>query len=152
MNKSNTSRFSLVGKFGRVAKLWEQLDKKPRQFGTGEHFSGAEIHLIEVVGQNEDLSVTALAGRLGITKGAVSQTLKRLAAKEIIEKETDPSNTSRVIVNLTTKGKVAFFAHLHWHETMDGGFRNYFMSLSEERIRFLDEFLTILEQFLKRRK
>jgi DNA-binding MarR family transcriptional regulator len=152
MNTSNASRFSLVGKFGRVAKLWEQLDKKPRQFGTGEDFSGAEIHLIEVVGQNEGLSVTALAKRLGITKGAVSQTLKRLAGKEIIVKETDPSNTSRVIVNLSTKGKVAFFAHRHWHETMDGGFRDYFMGLSEERIRFLEEFLTMLEQFLKRRK
>jgi DNA-binding MarR family transcriptional regulator len=151
MNKANTSRFSLVGKFGRVAKLWEQLDKKPRQFGTGEDFTGSEIHLIEVVGQNEGLSVTALAERLGITKGAVSQTLKRLAGKEIVVKETDPSNASRVIVNLTTKGKVAFFTHLHWHETMDGGFRHYFMGLSEERIRFLDEFLTILEQFLKKR-
>lgn len=152
MNKSNPSRFSLVGKFGRVAKLWEQLDKQPRRFGTEEDLSGAEIHIIEVVGQNDGLSVTALAKRLGITKGAVSQTLKRLEGKEIIVKETDPANTSRMTVHLSTKGRVAFFAHLHWHETMDGGFRDYFMGLPEERIRFLDEFLTILEQFLKRRK
>ena len=85
--------------------------------------------------------MTALAKRLGITKGAVSQTLKRLAGKEIIVKETDPSNTSRMTVNLSTKGKVAFFAHLHWHETMDGGFRDYFLGLPEERIRFLESFL-----------
>ncbi len=151
MDKKNESRFSLVGKFGRVARLWERLDKRPREFGTGEDLSGAEIHLIEVVGQDEGLSVTALAGRLGITKGAVSQTLKKLDRKEIIVKEIDPSNTSRVTVHLSTKGRVAFFAHLHWHETMDGGFREYFMNLPEERIRFLDEFLTILEQFLKKR-
>ena len=142
----------MVGKFGRVAKLWERLDKKPRPFGTGEDLSGAEIHLIEVVGQAEGLSVTDLGRRLGITKGAVSQTLKKLEGKEIIVKETDPSNSSRVTVYLSTKGRVAFFSHLHWHETMDGGFREYFMNLSEERIRFLDEFLTILEQFLKKRK
>ncbi len=135
-----------------MAKLWEQLDKQPRRFGTEEDLSGAEIHIIEVVGQNDGLSVTALAKRLGITKGAVSQTLKRLEGKEIIVKETDPANTSRMTVHLSTKGRVAFFAHLHWHETMDGGFRDYFMGLPEERIRFLDEFLTILEQFLKRRK
>jgi DNA-binding MarR family transcriptional regulator len=151
MDKKNESRFSLVGKFGRVARLWERLDKRPREFGIGEDLSGAEIHLIEVVGQDEGLSVTALAGRLGITKGAVSQTLKKLDRKEIIVKEIDPSNTSRVTVHLSTKGRVAFFAHLHWHETMDGGFREYFMNLPEERIRFLDEFLTILEQFLKKR-
>ncbi len=94
--------------------------------------------------------MTALAQHFGITKGAVSQTLKKLEGKEIIVKETDPANASRVTVYLSTKGRVAFFAHLHWHETMDGGFRDYFMNLSDERIRFLDEFLTILEQFLKR--
>jgi DNA-binding MarR family transcriptional regulator len=151
MASGDTSRFSLIGKFGRVAKLWERLDKRPRPFGTGENLSGAEIHIIEVVGQNEGLSVTALAERLGVTKGAVSQTIKRLEGRELISKEVDPLNTSRVTLGLSTKGRIAFFAHLHWHETMDGGFRNYFMGLPEDRIRFLDEFLTILEQFLKKR-
>jgi DNA-binding MarR family transcriptional regulator len=151
MKEVNPPRFSLIGKFSRVAKLWDQLDKRPRQFGTGDDLSGAEIHLIEVVGQSDGLSVTALAERLGITKGAVSQTLKKLQGKEIIVKEIDPSNTSRMTVHLSTKGRVAFFAHLHWHETMDGGFRDYFMGLSKEQIKFLDEFLTMLEQFLKKR-
>lgn len=113
--------------------------------------SGSEIHLIEVVGQNEGLSVTGLAKRLGITKGAVSQTLKKMAAKELVVKEVDPANTSRMTVSLSTKGKVAYYSHLQWHETMDGGFRNYFINLPGDKIRFMDEFLSILEQFLKKR-
>ncbi|MFH0786719.1 MAG: MarR family winged helix-turn-helix transcriptional regulator [Pseudomonadota bacterium] len=134
-----------------MSKLWQQLDSKPRKFGTDNDLSGSEIHLIEVVGQNEGLSVTGLAKRLGITKGAVSQTLKKMAAKELVVKEVDPANTSRMTVSLSTKGKVAYYSHLQWHETMDGGFRNYFVNLPEDKIRFMDEFLSILEQFLKKR-
>jgi DNA-binding MarR family transcriptional regulator len=151
MKKPGISPFSLIAKFSRVAKLWQQLDSQPRKFGTEEDLSGAEIHLIELVGQHEGLSVTALAWRLGITKGAVSQTLKRLEGKKIVVKETDPANTSRITVSLSTKGRVAYYAHLHWHETMDGGFRNYFINLSEDKIRFMDEFLSLLEQFLRKR-
>lgn len=151
MDHTDTPRFSLIGKFARVAKLWDRLDKQPRQFGTGEDLSSSEIHVIEVVGQNEGLSVTALADRLGVTKGAASQTLKKMESRELISKEIDPSNTSRVTLSLSTKGRIAFYAHLHWHETMDGGFRDYFMNIPEEKIRFLDEFLTSFEQFLKKR-
>ena len=151
MERPRVSPFSLIAKFSRVSNLWQQLDSKPRKFGTENDLSGSEIHLIEVVGQSEGLSVTDLAKRLGITKGAVSQTLKRLEAKELIVKEVDPANTSRITVSLSTKGKVAYYSHLQWHEAMDGGFRDYFVNLPEDKIRFMDEFLSILEQFLKKR-
>jgi DNA-binding MarR family transcriptional regulator len=151
MNKTNVSPFSLIGKFSRVAKLWRKLEIKRRNFGTDDDLSVSEIHLIEAVGENEGLSVTDLAGRLGITKGAVSQTLKKLETKELVAKRVDPANASRITVKLSTKGKVAYYSHLQWHEAMDGGFRDYFVNLSEEKIRFMDEFLSLLEQFLKKR-
>jgi len=151
MKKMSVSPFSLIPKFSKVSRLWQQLDSKPRKLGTETDLSGSEIHLIEVVGQKEGLSVTDLAKRLGITKGAVSQTLKKLDGKGLIVKEPDPTNTSRITVSLSTKGKVAYYSHLQWHETVDGGFRNYFFHLPEDKIRFLEEFLSILEQFLKKR-
>jgi DNA-binding MarR family transcriptional regulator len=151
MDQTDTSRFALIGKFAKVAKLWQQLDNQPRQFGTGENLSGPEIHVIEVVGQHEGLSVTSLANRLGVTKGAASQTLKKMESKELIIRDVDPSNSSRVTLGLSTKGKIAFYAHLHWHETVDGGFRDYFMNLPDDKIKFLEDFLTSLEQFLKQR-
>jgi DNA-binding MarR family transcriptional regulator len=151
MKPTDTPVFSLIGKFSRVAKLWRQLENKTRQFGTGEDMSGAEIHLVEMIGRDENLSVTNLAGRLGITKGAVSHTLKKLENKGIIAKEPDPRNNSRITVGLTTKGRVTYYAHLHWHETMDGSFREYLLSLPEDKVRFMDEFLSIFEQFLKKR-
>jgi len=151
MKKAQTSPFSLIARFSKVSKMWQQLNSKPQKFGTENELSGSEIHLIEVVGQKEGLSVTDLATQLGITKGAVSQKLKILESKRLVVKEADPENASRVTVRLSTKGKVAYYSHLQWHEAMDGGFRDYFVNLPADKIRFLDEFLSILEQFIKKR-
>jgi DNA-binding MarR family transcriptional regulator len=79
------------------------------------------------------------------------QTLKKLEQNGLVAKNADPLNQSRLLVGLTAKGKVAYYSHEHWHETMDGGFRDYFMSLPEDKLRFLDEFLSKVEEFLKKR-
>jgi DNA-binding MarR family transcriptional regulator len=137
-------------RFRRVMKLAQELEQTPRPFGTDELLTATEIHLVEIIGdQDETLSVTDLAGLLDITKGAVSQTLKKLEKKGLTSKSPDPENNSRAIVGLTTKGKTAFYAHRHWHETMDGGFRQFFHNLEQERIDFIVEFLTKFEGFLR---
>jgi DNA-binding MarR family transcriptional regulator len=137
-------------KFTRIVKLANELEKAPRTFGTDEPLSASEIHLIEIIGDHEDPSVTDLAKWLDVTKGAVSQNLKRLENKGLTRKEEDPENTSRAIVRLTSKGKTAYYAHKHWHETMDGGFKDYYMNLEEEKIAFLLDFMTRVEDFLNR--
>ena len=141
----------LFGKFVGLVRLYEELEKTPRSFGTDELLSSSEIHLIERIGDNEErLSVTDLAVLIGVTKGAVSQHLKKLEKKELTVKEEDPRNISRSIVKLTTKGKAAFYAHKHWHEKMDGGFKAYFMNLDKDNIQFLYEFMTRIEDFMDR--
>jgi DNA-binding MarR family transcriptional regulator len=138
-------------KFVDLVKLYEKLEKTPRSFGTDEMLSGTEIHMIETIGDNDErLSVTDLAKLLGITKGAVSQTLKRLETKVLSSKEEDPENISRSIVKLTSKGKSAFFAHKSWHEIMDGGYKNYFMNLENSKVAFLIEFMDRVDNFLNR--
>jgi DNA-binding MarR family transcriptional regulator len=151
MNENKLSSFAIAEKFGQIVKLWQKLDKQPRKFGTEEELFSSEIHLIEVIGDNTDLSVSDIAGLLGVTKGAISQTLKKLENKGFVVKTIDPENNSRILTQLTSKGKTAYYAHRHWHETMDGGFREYFTSLPDEKIQFLYEVLSVVEDFLKKR-
>jgi DNA-binding MarR family transcriptional regulator len=141
----------LHGKFQSIMNLTRQLDKTPKKFGTDEFLSHSEIHLIEIIGDNDGLSVTDIGKHLGITKGAVSQSLKRLEAKGLSFKKTDPENLSRSIVMLTAKGFTAFGAHKHWHETMDGGFLKYMEELKPGEISIIIHFLERVEDFLKRR-
>ncbi len=132
-------------------ELTLKLTKTPKRFGTDHDLSHSEIHLIEMIGDNQDLSVTDIAGLIGITKGAVSQSLKRLERKGLTGKQPDPENLSRSRVFLTAKGNMAYWAHKHWHETMDGGFRQYLEELNIEDTRVIVEFLTRTEDFLARR-
>lgn len=145
------SRHAIHERFNTLVDLAVKLEKIPRRFGTDELLTGSEMHLVEMIGDNEEsLSVTELARLLGVTKGAVSQNLKKLNKKGITAKMEDPANLSRSIIKLTSKGKTAFYAHKYWHETMDGGFKAYLTKLSQEKIDFLFEFMAIAEDFMKR--
>lgn len=144
-------QLAIHGKFQSLMKLAIQLDRSPKRFGTGEMLTHSEIHLIEIIGDNEGLSVTDIGRYLGITKGAVSQSLKKLEAKHYTDKETDPDNQSRSIVSLTAKGWTAYWAHKHWHETMDGGFSDYLKNLKKEEFSVILAFLERVEDFLERR-
>ena len=141
----------ITEQFYQLVKLANKLEKTPRRFGTDEPLTGTEIHLLELIGDNDEcLSVTDLSRLLGITKGAVSQNLKRVENKRFIFREEDPKNLSRLIVRLTFKGKTAYFAHKHWHETMDGGFKEYFLGLNQDKLDFLIEFMNKVDNFLKK--
>ena len=137
-------------KFNSLIKLAHRLDTEPRAYGTDIMLTGVEIHLIELIGDNKNPSVTEIARLFGVTKGAISQRLKQLEQKGIIQKNVDPDNASRSIITLTSKGNVAYFAHKHWHETMDGGFKEYFDNLQPEKVAIIEEFLTKVEDFFKR--
>ncbi len=131
--------------------LTAKLDKAPKEFGTGHALSHSEIHMIEIIGDNEDLSVTDIGKLIGITKGGVSQGLKRLEKKGLTTKNPDPENLSRSIVYLTAQGNMAYWAHKHWHETMDGGFSRYLKELDPDKTKVIIDFLTRVEDFLVRR-
>jgi DNA-binding MarR family transcriptional regulator len=68
----------------------------------------SEIHLLLVINRDQPVNATRIADKLGITKGAVSQTITRLQKKGIIIKENDPHNKNELILSLTSLGRRAF--------------------------------------------
>ncbi|MBT3227068.1 MAG: winged helix-turn-helix transcriptional regulator [Deltaproteobacteria bacterium] len=149
-HKSSESLRKINNKFEELFRLYLELEKTPRRYGTDETLTSKEIHLIEVIGDNDEtLSVTDLARYSNVTKGAISQSLKKLEKKGLTTKEEDPQNSSRSIVMLSSNGKAAYFSHKHWHETMDGGYLSYLTGLEDEKIEFLMEFMSRVEAFLK---
>ncbi|MCD4678735.1 MAG: MarR family transcriptional regulator [Desulfobacula sp.] len=151
LSSMKKEKLIIHGKFESIMRLSQQMEKAPKKFGTDELLSHSGIHLIEIIGDNEGLSVTDISKHLEITKGAVSQSLKRLETKGFTTKETDPENLSRSNVMLTSKGYTAYWAHKHWHETMDGGFAQYMDELGEKEYEIIVHFLEKVEDFLNRR-
>lgn len=139
------------GKFESIMALTMKLEKTPKRYGTDQELSHSEIHLIEIIGDTPDQGVTDLSRLMGVTKGAISQALKRLEKKGLTAKSPDPANLSRTLVTLTAKGKIAYWTHKHWHEAMDGGFSRYLKTLGDAEIRIILDFLVRVEDFLARR-
>ena len=52
-------------------------------------------------------------------------------------------------MTLTKIGEEAFNAHREWHEKMDGGFLNFFQSMSKEQVEFLFNTLGRVKEFME---
>lgn len=68
----------------------------------------SEIHLMLMIKNDIDTNATEIAKKLGLTKGAVSQTLLRLEKKGIILKTKDPYNKNELTMSLTEFGEKAY--------------------------------------------
>jgi DNA-binding MarR family transcriptional regulator len=135
----------------RVVNKMNDNEKKPRIYGLRQPLYPSEIHMLMMIGQNPDAGVTGLAEKAGITKGAVSQTVKRLENKGLIKKQTDPADSKRIVLELTNKGRVAYYAHEQYHEETDRDLFKYLNSLSDKKLKVIEEFFLLLERGIDKR-
>lgn len=109
--------------FIRLCTLWmktmnrmNEIEAIPADFGTGQLLHPSEIHTIQALGLHPDINVTALGARMGVSRGAASQMVSRLAGKGLIEKYRLPDNEKEVRLRLTPEGRIAFHRHEAEHE------------------------------------
>ena len=110
----------------------------------------SEIHLLQVIKEGEDLSAGEMARKLGLSNGAVSQTLNRLEKKGVIKKTKDPALKNKVTATLNETGKGALKRFEEGQEATMKVFSSYLSGLSEKERRIIEGFLSRLEGFLKR--
>lgn len=97
----------LIDQFLRILHLYSVINRKPRDYGTGDMLYFTEVHTIAMVGRNRQINITKLAALMGVTKGAISQTLRKLAAKGLITR-LNSSNRKEVSLALTEKGNTVY--------------------------------------------
>jgi len=135
----------------RVLNKFTAQQKRPRSYGLDELLYPSEIHMIMVIGNTHAAGVTELAAKLGVTKGAVSQIVQKLANKGFIVKVPDPGNGTRIILQLTAKGRAAFEGHIKFHERMDKDLSSFLEGLKRPQFKLLEDFLRHLEQGIDKR-
>jgi DNA-binding MarR family transcriptional regulator len=118
----------------------------------GEILFPAEIHTVSEIKENAGIHVTALAEKLSVTVGAVSQILLKLERKGLVIKEKDIQNQSRFLLHLTPEGEAVHTNHLEFHKEFDVLFSELVGSESEEKVRFLTDFLTGLRVKIQEKK
>ena len=76
---------TIIQKSLRLINRYNNLSKKARHYGTQFLLYPSEIHMIDVIGSQNDITTTKIAELLGITKGAVSQITAKLLDKGLID-------------------------------------------------------------------
>jgi len=135
----------------RILNKYVENQKRPRKYGLDEMLYPAEIHMIMLIGNNKSSGVMALAKKAGITKGAVSQMVKRLENKGLIKKSVHPNNAKMIVLNLTNKGNVAYYYHKRLHEKMDKALYEFMDGLTSPKIKVLEDFFALFEEGIDKR-
>jgi DNA-binding MarR family transcriptional regulator len=94
---------NLIDLFLKILHLYSVIGRKPKNYGTGDLLYFTEIHTITVVGKNKEVNMTHLAEMMGVTKGAISQTIRKLVNKNLILKS-NINNRKEVNLKLSEKG------------------------------------------------
>lgn len=144
------ARQDLLGQWERLVNRLIFLEKR-YVFRSGDlKLYPSELHVLLAIRQEPEMNATELARRLGITKGAVSQVMKRLEGKGVLGKRHDPYQKNELTAFFTPLGQAAIETFVAQRAEARRRFREHLDSLSDEESRiirrFLDSFGSILEE------
>ena len=115
-----------------------------------------EVHVITEIGENGLDNISELSERLNITKGAVSQYLKKLEKKGFIERVQESEDKRQYSVRLTEKGKELNKIHTKYDKEQYRKAYPFFSEFTEEELelicRFEAKFAEFGEEMLKYEK
>lgn len=139
---------SLIHEFSKIQYRINSNDKKPRPFGTKHSLYQSEIHFIDAVEPGDGITVSNVARKLGITKGAVTQIANKLVNKGLVEKYKKQGNKKEVYIKLTGEGEIAYENHRLFHKELNDKMIAYLDTLNTEQVQGLIGFMDIINKYL----
>ena len=83
----------------------------PIDYGTGEKFNSVEVHTLSYIADYPGISASEIARDWNRTKGAVSQIIKKLSSRGLIERQKKEGNDKTVCLYVTKTGEELDKAH-----------------------------------------
>jgi len=148
MNKTKKLVSEMAILFAKVHNKLNKLEKRAVDFGGGEKLHASELHAIDAIGNKSANTVTGLCNLFGITKGAVSQIIKKLEGKNYISRERNMVYGKEIDITLTDKGRIVFEAHLALHEEMDRELLGFMKTIPESQLAGFIEMLSKMEKYV----
>ena len=156
MTEIITSYEKLLEKLEQVSTKMESMHTPTLSFGTGVLMHQKEIHTVQAIGRHSGINITRLAEFKGVTKGAVSQTVKKLVREGLVQKTRLPGNDKEVVLELTNLGWTGFYNHEQFHmETLNIA-REYYGDQLESKLESIntavDDIYKMLSEYERRKK
>ncbi|WP_162063452.1 MarR family winged helix-turn-helix transcriptional regulator [Vibrio taketomensis] len=94
-----------------VADKISAYGKISRPYGTEDNLLVHEVHIIDYIGRHEIVTASDIVSVTYKTKGAISQTLNKLAELGLIDRTEHPDDKRKQRLILTEKGQVVYDFH-----------------------------------------
>ncbi len=140
----------IMGLFIRAARKYHQLEKMPIRISSKYDLYHSERHMLDTIGDNPGLNVTEFANALGVTKGAVSQVVKKLEAKGVVRRYRNAATGKEVTLELTTAGREIFLKHKKTNLNTIRPLIEELHKYSDDEVRFLVDMFRWIDVFLDR--
>lgn len=131
----------LVDIFNRVQVI-EEMSLRTSQFSD---VSLKEMHTIEIIGKDIDVTPSDISRELMITLGTVTTSLNKLEAKGYIERRRSKIDRRVVHLTLTQKGRLLNRLHQRFHKKM---VMQFVEGMSEDEVKVMSQGLGNLHKFL----
>lgn len=141
----NTTSDMVIGQLQRVINKILFLKKKRLFEFQGVVFYPSEVHLMLAIKDGMRANATRIAGRLGVTKGAVSQTLARLEKKGIVKKTKDPYKKNELALTFTPFGAKALEHYRTFATDLFGKHKRHLDGLTDDDRAVIQRFLIGVE-------
>jgi DNA-binding MarR family transcriptional regulator len=132
----------ITERFQRIIVKGSDMLRKPWDRGLDCPLHAAEVLTVMAIADHPGLNLTELALKNGVTKGAVSKLVKRLAKKKLVHKEKAAGNHKEISLRLTHRGWFVYERQMQHHEGLFREFERLLSRFSREQI---DSFLALLD-------
>lgn len=120
-------------------------DRMTLTYGTDVKIHGSEIHMVCHIKRNPGSHISGIAREIKVTRGAVSQIVRKLEKKKLVRKVENPDNKRILNLELTDKGEKAFKGHQMLHGEFNDGLKNVIKDYDSEQMELLQNFVKDLE-------
>ncbi len=151
MDRKKTSE-EIAELFIKLANKYNSLEKIPVDYGVGKDLYHSERHLLDQIGDYPEKNITELAQFMGVTKGAISQTVKKLENKGIVYRYKGEQNEKEVFLKLTETGKGVYEKHKEVNQRSIMPLYEELKKYSDDKVYFLVEMFKWMDTFLDESK
>lgn len=119
-----------------------ELEKTPRNYGTGEELNPSSIHTLSAISKNPGCNLTQLAQSMDISKPAASKFVSLLRKNGYLIKHTTQNPKAKeFVLSLTEKGRIAVHGHDTFSQKTFGPLRAIEQNISVADRKIIQQYL-----------
>jgi DNA-binding MarR family transcriptional regulator len=147
MDRTKSSK-KIMELFIQAVHRYNALEKIPVKAGSKHDLYHSERHFLDKIGDHPGVNVTEFARAVGITKGAVSQVVKKLENKGFVRRYKSSSNDKEVFLELTRAGRDIYIKHRKTNEETIKPLIEKLKKYPDDDIDFLIAMFTWIGEYL----